>query len=110
MRLQMRIQSIARPSRREVLGNSAMRDLRQSMHDGVGAAGAITADLLAANRLDRVLQRALHRSAVVLDLPAAERRAVIFDGQFVAGHQRSDLSRLSWPGLTRPSIIFVRLL
>ena len=63
-----------------------MRDLRQRMHAGVGAAGAMNTNLLAADRLDRVFQRALHRGAIVLDLPAAERRAVIFDGEFVAGH------------------------
>src|SRR6478736_2318121 len=83
---QMRIEAIAQPARHERLGNIAMRDLRQRMHAGVGAARAINANLLAANRLDRVLQRALHRSAIVLDLPAAERRAVIFDDEFVAGH------------------------
>src|SRR6476661_10644100 len=86
---QMRIEAIAQPARHERLGNIAMRDLRERMHAGVGAAGAINANLLAANRLDRVLQRALHRSAIVLDLPAAERRAVIFDDEFVAGHQVS---------------------
>ena len=58
------------------------------MHAGIGAAGAMDADLLAADRLDRVVQRALHRGAVVLDLPAAEGRAVIFDDELVAGHQR----------------------
>ena len=83
----MRVQAVAKPARHEMPGNVAMRDLRQRMHAGVGAAGAINANLLAADRLDRVLQRALHRSAIVLDLPAAERRAVIFDDQFVAGHQ-----------------------
>ncbi len=66
-----------------------MRDLRQRMHAGIGAAGAVNANRLAADRLDRGLQRALHRGAVVLDLPAAERRAVIFDDELVAGHQAS---------------------
>src|ERR1700694_6088633 len=44
------------------------------------------ANVLAANRLARGSQRALYRGAIVLDLPAAERRAVIFDDEFVAGH------------------------
>src|SRR5579863_8551756 len=58
------------------------------MHAGIGAAGAMNANLFAADRFDRVFQRALYRRAVVLNLPARERRAVIFDGEFVAGHQR----------------------
>src|SRR5260370_24675809 len=70
-----------------MLGNMAMRDLRQRMHAGVGAPRAVDANLLAADRLDRIFQRALHRGTVVLDLPATERRAVIFDDEFVAGHQ-----------------------
>src|ERR1035441_434579 len=63
-----------------------MSDLGQRMHAGVGAAGAMDADLLAADRLDRVLQRALHGWTVGLDLPAAVGRAVIFDDELVAGH------------------------
>src|SRR6266404_5288295 len=73
----------------------AMRHLRQRMHAGIGAAGAVHANLLAADRLDRGLQRALHGGAIVLDLPAAERGAVIFDGEFVAGHQASRAGGLS---------------
>src|SRR5260221_12209043 len=86
MRPQMRIQAIAKASRNEMFRNVAMRDLRQRMHAGVGAAGTVNANRLAADRLDRGLQRALHRGAIILDLPAAERRAVIFDGEFIAGH------------------------
>src|SRR5665647_1836038 len=89
MRPQMRVQPVAESSRHEMFGDIAMRDLAQRMHAGVGAARAVNADLLAADRLDRVFQRALYRRAVLLDLPAAERRAVIFDGQFVARHQSS---------------------
>ena len=51
--------------------------------------GAMDPNLFAADRLDRVFQRALHGRSVVLDLPAAERAAVIFDDEFVAGHQPS---------------------
>ena len=67
----------------------------ERMHAGIGAARAVNANLLAADRLDRVFQRALHRRAVVLDLPAAERRAVIFDDEFVAGHQLSRIGGFS---------------
>src|ERR1700722_7380663 len=95
MRPQMRIQAVAKSSWHEMPGDIAMRDLRQRMPAGVGGAGPMAATLLAANRLDRDFQRALHRSAIVLELPAAERRAVIFDGQFVAGHQRSRIGGFS---------------
>src|SRR5258707_7731351 len=78
-----------------MLFDIAMRHLRQCMHAGVGAAGAVNANLLAADRLDLRLQRALHRGAIVLDLPAAERGAVIFDDEFVAGHQASRAGGLS---------------
>src|ERR1700686_2869028 len=89
MRAQMRIEPVTKPPRHEMFGDVAMRDLRQRMHAGVGAAGAVNADMLAADRLDRIFQRALHGRTIVLDLPAAERRAVIFDDEFVAGHQAS---------------------
>src|SRR5450631_1280874 len=86
MRTQMRIEAVAKPARHKMFCDVAMRDLPERMHAGVGAAGAIDANLLAADRLARILQRALHRSAIVLDLPAAVRPAVIFDSEFVAGH------------------------
>src|ERR1700688_4854045 len=72
-----------------MLGDVAMRHLPERMHAGIGAAGAVDANRFAADRLDRVFQRALHGSAIVLDLPAAEGAAVIFDEELVAGHQLS---------------------
>src|SRR3979409_2306098 len=87
MRPQMRIEAVAKASRHEMLCNIAMRDLPQRVHAGVGAPRAVNANIFARARLDRGFQRALYRWAIVLDLPAAERRAVIFDGEFVAGHQ-----------------------
>src|ERR1700687_1260161 len=86
MRPQMRIEAVAQAARDEMFGNIAMRDLPQRVHAGVGAARAVNANLLAADRLDRGFQRALHRGAIVLDLPAAERCTVIFDDEFIAGH------------------------
>src|SRR5207342_1770513 len=83
----MRVQAVAKPARHKMLRNIAMRDLSERVHAGIGTARAMNANLLAADRLDRGLQRALHRGAVVLNLPAAERRAVIFDNEFIAGHQ-----------------------
>src|SRR5258707_2317031 len=99
MRPQMRIQPVAKSPRHEMFCTTGMRDVRARVHAGVGAARAVTANLLAADRLDRIFDRALHGCAVVLDLPAAIRRAVIFDGEFVAGHVSSDLFWLSLPGL-----------
>src|SRR6202022_1930537 len=91
----MRVQAVAKTPRHKMFGNIAMRDLRQRMHPGVGAARAVNANLLAADRLDRIFDRALHRGAIVLDLPTAERRAVIFDDEFVAGHQLSRIGGFS---------------
>src|ERR1700694_6204994 len=86
MRPQMRIEPVAKAPRHKMFCNIAMRDLPQRVHAGVGAARAVNANLLAADRLDRGSQRPLHRGAIVLDLPAAERRTVIFDDEFIAGH------------------------
>src|SRR5579872_914261 len=82
----MSVQSIAKPARHKMLGYIAMRDLAQRMHAGVGAPRPVDANLFAADRFDGGFQRALHRGAVLLNLPARERRAVIFDDEFVAGH------------------------
>src|SRR4051794_21377843 len=86
MRPQMRVQAVAKPPRHKVFCNIAMRDLSQGMHPGIGTPRAMDANRLAADRLDGIFQRALHRGAIVLQLPAAERTAVIFDDEFVAGH------------------------
>ena len=63
-----------------------MRDLTKRMHTGIGAARALNSDLLAGERRDRRRDEALHRQAVILHLPAEERRAVIFNCQLVSGH------------------------
>ena len=85
----MRVQPVTKPPRHKMLGDVAMRDLPQRVHTGVGAAGAIDADLFAANRFHGIFQRALHGRGIVLDLPAGKRRAVIFNDEFVTGHQTS---------------------
>src|ERR1700694_4014188 len=95
MRPQMRIEPVAKAPRHKMFCNIAMRDLPERMHTGVGAARAVNTNMLAADRLDRIFQRALHGSAIVLDLPAAVRRAVIFDDDFVAGHQLNRMGGLS---------------
>src|SRR5260370_18736315 len=78
-----------------MLCNIAMRDLRDRVHAGIGTARAVNESLLAADRVDRIFDRTLHGSAIVLDLPAAIRRAVIFDGEFVTGHQLSRIGGFS---------------
>src|SRR3954453_22931189 len=95
MRPQMRVQPVTKPPRHEMLCNVAMRDLPQRVHAGIGAPGAMNANVFAANRLDRLFHRALDRGAVFLDLPAAERAAVIFDEQSISGHQLSRAGGLS---------------
>ena len=86
MRPQMRVQGVAHRVLLPLLGEIEVTDLAERMHAGIGAAGAVHAHLLAAERLDRGRQHALHRGAVVLDLPADERPAVVFDRELVTGH------------------------
>src|SRR4030081_1622992 len=110
MRPHMPVEIVAKPPRHEMLCDIAMRDLRQRMHPGIGTPRAMDANRLAADRPDGIFQRALHRGAIVLQLPAAERTAVIFDGEFVTGHLCAAIHLSSWPGLPRPSILFARAL
>src|SRR5690349_4217231 len=86
---QVRVEPVTQSIRYEVLRDVAMGNLRQRMDAGIGAARAVHADAITANRLHCRLQRALYRGTVVLVLPAAEGTSVIFDGQLVAGHQTS---------------------
>src|SRR5208282_3238370 len=65
-----------------------MRDLRQRMDPGIGAAGAMHGDALAAEALGGGFQDFLHRKPVSLALPADQAGAVIFERQLVAGHGR----------------------
>ncbi len=74
MRTQMGVQRVAHRVFIPVLGEIDMADL------------ALHAHLLPAECLDCGRQHALHRGTVVLDLPAHERSAVIFDGELVARH------------------------
>jgi hypothetical protein len=66
-----------------------MHDLAQRMHAGIGAAGGDALHGLAAEFVDRLLQRLLHRRAVLLPLPADEGAAVIFEDELVARHAAS---------------------
>ena len=86
MRPQMRVERVADGVGLALAGQIEMRDLAERVDAGVGAAGALHHDLLAGERLDRRHDRALHRRRIVLVLPAGERRAVVFDEDFVARH------------------------
>src|ERR1700749_3489367 len=76
-----------------VLAEIDMRDLTERMDAGIGASGAGDDDALAGKGLDGIGEHALHGQAAVLRLPADERRAVIFDGEFVAGHVAGAVQR-----------------
>ena len=86
LRAQVKIDRIAHRVVIPIFGEIDMRDLAERMHAGVGAPGTGNNDALAGEGRDRVGEHALHRNAVVLRLPADKRRAVIFDGEFVAWH------------------------
>jgi hypothetical protein len=58
-----------------------MRHLRPRMHSGIGAPRSLNVDRAAPEEiLGRFPQLALHCSSVVLFLPAAILRAIVFDG------------------------------
>ncbi len=88
MRPQMVVERIAQGIERHLAPEVEMRDLAQRMHAGIGPAGGLYRHRFAAERVDRLLQRLLHRRPVRLALPAAKRPAVIFEGQLVARHGR----------------------
>ena len=82
----MDIERVAHGVAVPILGEIDMRDLAERVHAGIGAPGAGDGDALAGEGRDRLGEHALHRGAVVLHLPADKGRAVIFDGELVAGH------------------------
>src|SRR5262249_36320627 len=63
-----------------------MRYLPECVHARVGTASALQSNSLAGKGRDRRNDQPLHRRTVVLNLPSDTRRAVIFDGYFVAWH------------------------
>ena len=64
-----------------------MRDLRQRVDAGIGAARAVQFEVLAAgHRSDGAIDLALNRAGVLLDLPAAVPRAGVLDRQLESGH------------------------
>ena len=88
MRAQMRVDAHRAPCRR---GQSLARSTCATWPSACTPASVRPApcDRRRARRQNAAIavgQHALHRQAVVLDLPADERRAVIFDGELVARH------------------------
>ena len=82
----MEIHRIADASRLPCLFEIEVGDLPQRVHAGVGSPRAAHARRFAREFTDRRFERALNRYAFSLALPADEGRAVIFDGDAVAGH------------------------
>src|SRR4051794_2660012 len=86
MRPQMRVERVAHRVGLALGRKIEMRHLSQCMDARIGAARALHHHLLAAERLDRRHDGALHRQVFLLQLPADERRAVVFDDDLVARH------------------------
>ena len=72
-----------------VLFDIDMRNLCNRMNARIRPPGTVYARLLAAKPEHGLFHRLLDRRAVVLALPAGVTAAVIFDGQFPAGHERT---------------------
>ena len=70
-----------------ILAEIDMGDLAERVNAGVGASGARDDRGLAGECVNGVGDHALDGELVVLRLPADEGGAVIFDGEFVAGHR-----------------------
>src|SRR5262245_17800454 len=63
-----------------------MGDLPEGVDTAVGPSGADHNRLLAAEALERVLERGLDRGTMGLALPAVESASVIFDQEAIARH------------------------
>ena len=88
VRAQVCVERAHQPLRRPVRRHVAVRHLGRRVDARIGSPCALHARRPGAAGLGRRLQRALHRQPLGLTLPADEGRAVIFDGQLVAGHGR----------------------
>ena len=91
----MEVERLAHAERLPLLGEVEVRHLAQRVHARVGAASAAHASRLAREAEHRILERALHGRAIGLALPAEERRAVVFDGDAVAGHGSLEVTRIA---------------
>ena len=104
MGTKQRIEPLAEPERGPVALKVDMRDLAPRMHAGVCAPRAMSGHAGAGHRGESALQNLLHREAVVLSLPADERRPVVFDRQPKPGHAPPGPTRRGerprWPSRT----------
>ena len=66
-----------------------MRDLAERMYAGIGTPRSVHAGLLSAEPGYGLLDTLLDRRTVILALPACIGAAIVFDGQFPAGHERT---------------------
>ncbi len=80
------IERVTNLVRCEILHQIEMRHLSERMHARIGAPRAGDGDAFAGEPENCLLQRALHRCAIVLPLPPDEWPAVIFDGEAIAWH------------------------
>ncbi len=78
MGAKQRVKPLAQPERGPVALDVDMRDLTQRMDARVRAPRAMSGHARTGHRIERALQNFLNRQAVVLPLPADERRPVIF--------------------------------
>src|SRR5258708_5686766 len=69
-----------------LIGEVEVRHLAERVHAGIGPSRSRHANALAGKGHHGVLECSLDRRAVLLALPADERRAVVFDCELVAGH------------------------
>ena len=88
MGLNERVEPLAKTKRRPVTLKVDMRNLPPRMHAGVRAPGAVSGHACAVHREQSALQNLLHRKAVLLPLPADERRAVIFEDKLKTRHSK----------------------
>ena len=75
---------------RALIGNIGVGDLAEGMNPGVGAAGAMDVDLMAAGQTgESFLQDVLHGAPAGLTLPTTESGAVVGQGQLKSHGARS---------------------
>ena len=80
----MGIQRVAQRIGRHLSREIQMRDLAKGMNARIGSARGVERYALAAEIIGGFLDCSLYRWRAGLSLPARERRAVIFYGQFIA--------------------------
>ena len=94
----MKIERVADSFRLGGAGQIEMSDLPPSMDPGIGPAGPIDPQLLAAETEDRLFEGGLNRRAVVLVLPADKAAAVIFHRDAIARHDVQSGTGRTVPG------------